>query len=837
LASSAAPVIALALGTPAHAQSGAPASGTIMERPGSGPSTGAATATRADDAKPAGGLEEILVTARRTSESQQTVPVAVTALSSEALLTKQVAQVTDLARATPALSIGSGGTGPSSIVYLAIRGQAQNSPNSFSDASVGIYIDGIYVGRPLVGNLGFLDMASAEVLRGPQGTLFGRNTTGGALNITTNAPTNEFEGYVKAGAGNYDSRVLEGVINVPLSETLSTRFAGRYDEHDGYYKNFFSKRRDGGVDSDWYGRGSIKWEPKELPIEWTLSGDYYRLRGTGNGTALAAINPNGALASLYAAAQAGVPGFEDFITIDGPDRGRPLTDYINPEFAGSTAPGNWRQVYNVNGTGTRAIDRTATATTAWSGTSNLVIDLDPVTIKSITGYRKSHAASNLNLTGTPTAAGGFVTRYNQHQFSEELQVSGDMGALRWVAGGNYFREAGDEASNSAIFYGVPSIGGGTFNNSLGSFVSKSVGVFAQVNYNITDALRVTGGIRYTWDKRHINRQATVDFRAQDQICGTGPNIGLPASVAPCNDPEDAKFDYPAWLASVDYRVTEGIFVYAKTSGASMSGGFNNRAVPPPYSASFKPEDVRDVELGFKGDFLDRKLRVNLAAFHAWQSGVQRIVNTTFVDSAGRTQLTQFVTNAGDAKTYGLEFEGTLIPWRGMTVDASAAYLHARYKKGSRFENQLIPDLSTADPLDTATVSVDRSGEPITQAPKWTANIGLTQEFEFDAGTLRLHADYSYIASRYFDYFTTGDPAQAGAVAVANDSSRVRAYGLYNAQAIFALKNPNVEIAVWAKNLTNKAYFTNVFNSYTGIGATVQNLGVPRTFGATVAFHF
>ncbi|WP_336971155.1 TonB-dependent receptor plug domain-containing protein [Sphingobium aromaticiconvertens] len=487
LTSTAAPIMAFTLAMPAFAQAGAPASGTTSQIPAVGPSTGAVTPPRTDAGRSSGGLEDIIVTARRTSEALQTTPVAVTALSNEALLTKQVAEVTDLARATPALSVGTGGTGPASIVYLAIRGQAQNSPNSFSDASVGIYIDGVYVGRPIVGNLGFLDMASAEVLRGPQGTLFGRNTTGGALNLTTQAPTQDLEGYVKAGAGNYDQRSVEGVLNIPLSDTVSTRFAGRYDEREGYYPNQFTGTRQGSVNGSYYGRGTLKWEPTELPIELTISGDYYRVRDNGNATAVSAINPSGPLASFYGISrgvQLGVipgatpiplgPGFSvpasTFAGFLGGDPTRPITDYINPEFPGSTATGNWRQAYGFPRTGYRDIDDIRNYTTAYSGTANLVINLDEITIKSITGYRKSTAGSSLDLTGTPTNAGAFISNYNQHQFSEEIQVSGDIGKLEYVAGMNYFREAGDEFSKSAIFYNLPIA---TYNKAFGDFISKS----------------------------------------------------------------------------------------------------------------------------------------------------------------------------------------------------------------------------------------------------------------------------------------------------------------------------------------------------------------------------
>ena len=839
----------LALPGAAMAQSG---------QPGPGTSTAPAPST-VNDPRPvpgsnatpseSGQLTDIVVTARRTNEALQTTPVAVTALSNTLLNERQIAEVTDLARTTPSLSIGTGGTGPATIVYLAIRGQAQNSPNSFSDAAVGIYIDGVYVGRPIVGNLGFLDPGSVEVLRGPQGTLFGRNTTGGALNLTTAQPVDKFEGYVKVGYGNYDTKVIEGVINVPLTSELYARFAGRYNEHDGYFPNPNRGYAQGGIKGEYYGRGSVKWEPSTLPITLNLTGDYNRYRDTGNATAIAAINPAGPLAAFYGISQGVRAGtipanapiplsptvslpaglFANFS--QGPLV--PIQDLINPEFATAAQKAtllakNWRTNFGAPFTGEDRIDQLGSFNRAYSATGNLAVDLDPVTIKSITGYRRSHTTSNLDLTGTATGAGAFITIYNQHQFSEELQASGDTGKLQYIFGGIYFREAGDETSDSSIFYATPIASGG--DHTSGKFVSTSKGLFAQVNYNLTDELRVTGGIRYTWDRRFINRMGfTPRVGPTPPRCQAGVNAGVLVSlVGTCEDPESAKFSYPAWTAGIDYKINPDVFVYLKTSGASNSGGFNSRPVPAPYSSSFKPEDVRDIEGGFKGEFLNRTLRTNLAVFRAFQSNVQRIVNTTFVDSGGATRLTQFVSNAGKANTYGAELEATLLPWRGMDLTTSTAYLHARYKRGSRFETQLVGGLP---------VQVDRSGEPITQAPKWTANFSATQTFELQSGKLKLHADYAYISSRYFDYFTTGDPAAAQAVAIANEASRIRAYGLVNGQISFTFADPNIEVALFGKNLANKAFFTNVFNSYTGIGATLQFQGTPRTYGVTVSYSF
>ncbi len=847
LASTVAPVLALALAAPAFAQSGGPASGTTMDPP-TAQSSGAATPTPADDTTSRSGsqLQEIVVTARRTSEALQTTPVAVTAFNNQALLQRQVTEVTDLARATPSLSVGTGGTGPASIVYLAIRGQAQNSPNSFSDAAVGIYIDGVYVARPIVGNLGFLDPGSAEVLRGPQGTLFGRNTTGGALNLTTARPTDKFEGYIKGGLGNYDSRVIEGVVNIPITDELQTRFAARYNERGGLIKNRFGPDQ-AAIKGEYYIRGSVRWEPTSLPLTLDVIGDYTHYVDTGNATATAAINPTGPLASFYGISlgvQTGrIPGTtpiplgpgisvpaSTFANFNYGPAG-PITQYINSEFATDAQKAtllskNWRETYGFpNQTGFDFVDRGRNYNQAGSVSGNLSVDLGDVTVKSITGYRKSRSASNLNLTGTQTGGGAFLSQYRQHQFSEELQVSGDIGKLQYIAGAIYFREAGDEFSKSAIFYNTPIA---AYADSLGNFISTSKGLFAQVNYSLTDKLRLTGGIRYTWDDRKIDRHGFNNWNTANPICAVGATTGLPLSAGPCSEKASAKFDYPAWTAGADYKIDDGIFVYVKTSGASNSGGFNNRPVPAPYTKSFQPEDVRDVEGGFKGEFFNHRVRTNIAVFHAWQNNVQRIINATFVDAGGATRLTQFVSNAGKARTYGLEFEGTVVPWEGADISGSFAYLHAQYKSGSRFENQLV---------NGAIVAVDRSGEPITQAPKYTANISGTQKFEMDAGTLSLHGDWAYVSGRFFDYFTTGDPTATAAVAAANKSSFIKGYSLFSAQASFALHEPQLEFTIWGKNLANQAYYTNVFNSYTGIGSTLQFQGMPRTFGGTVAYRF
>ncbi|WP_295490885.1 TonB-dependent receptor [Sphingorhabdus sp. EL138] len=768
-----------------------------------------------------GGIAEIIVTARKSSENIQSVPVAVTALSADDLASKQVFEVTDLARTAPSLTISTGGTGPASIVYLAIRGQAQNSPNSLSDSSVGIYMDGVYVARPIVGNLGFLDMASAEVLRGPQGTLFGRNTTGGALNLTSNRPGDEYEAMLKVGFGNYNYQSIEGMVSAPVSEAVGLRIAGRYGKRDGYFQNDKIGYPQGSIDKDFVLRSTLVVAPVESNLKLTVIADFVRYADDGNATAVAAINPS--VLSL--------PGYGAFIN---PEFAQFVSSAQLPAF--TAANSKWTDTFSRPQTGDSQIDTLQNNNEVDAISGTLEWDLGGVSIKSITAYRKSFTDDSLDLHGFPSsvnpftpflpnATSAFISTYNNEQFSEELQLSGSLGALDWQTGVYYFKESGDEQSRAFVLGGVQSA------RTLSEYSSRSAGAFAQLNYNVTDALRVTGGLRYTWDKRTIDRQSTDNWRKPDnlEVCTVGPNTGKTAEAAPCTDPRSASFKYPAWTLGADYRLSDQLFLYAKTSGASMSGGFNSRFVPAPFTQQFNPEKVRDAEVGFKGDFLDRRLRTNMAFFFAKQSNVQRIVNALV-----GTTLTQFVTNTGKVDAKGFEFEGTALPWDGMELTGSLSYLDAKYVRGSRTENQ-----GTA----LAPVLVDRSGEPVTQAPKWTWNVGATQTFPTSFGAVSLHADYAYIADRAMDAATAKSLAQGGtqsninAIAISNAASIIKGYGLLNGLIAINFDNPGIELAFWGRNLTNQAWFTNVFNGYAGLGATVQFQGAPRTFGATATIKF
>jgi iron complex outermembrane receptor protein len=765
--------------------------------------TAPAWADQATPATESGGLEEIVVTARKASESLQTTPVAVSAFTTATLSQQQIFQVDDLQRAAPDVAIGGGGTGPSTIVYLAIRGEGQNSPNSASDNASGVYVDGVYIGRPIVGNQGFLDVGHVEVLRGPQGTLFGRNTTGGALTVTSNQPTDKFEGHVSLGYGNYNSKLAEFVVNVPIDDQLSTRFALRWNKHDPYYLNPGQGGGQDGVLHDYTGRASIKWTPTDIPLVVALAVDTNDLKDTGTPSELVAFNN-------------ALP-FAPFI--------KPITG-IDP----NTYVGDYTRTHGDPKTGDPAIDQLYNVNKATGFALNVDFDIGASHVKFITGYRQSATADSQDLDATPVPIASFVSQYRQHQFSEELQISGKIDKFDLIGGVYHFNEGGTEDSDSVI---LPFLQPYALTRNYGVFQADSRAGFLQTNYHVTDTVRITAGYRYTWDRRDLDRHGLLNASAADPACGVGDGTPLYGSLRSsglvCNEPHEAQFSYPAWTIGADWQVTDQLFAYVKSSKADMAGGFNTRPVPPTATFAFAPESNKDVEVGLKADLLDRHLRTNVALFHAWQANVQRVVNSVFLNSLGVQTLTQYVANSGKSETYGAELEITALPWTGMEMSLSAAYLHAAYVNGTFKETQIVGGVP---------VVVDRSGEPVPQAPKYTLGFSATQTVPMPFGNLQFHGDWSYRADTYYTYDTPApgrpDIAQWN---IANNYGFVPSYSLLNAKISLNLDHPNVGIDIWGRNLASRHYYTQLFNQYTGLGVAEFFQGDPRTFGVTATYNW
>lgn len=330
---------------------------------------------------------------------------------------------------------------------------------------------------------------------------------------------------------------------------------------------------------------------------------------------------------------------------------------------------------------------------------------------------------------------------------------------------------------------------------------------------------MTGGFRFTWDRRFIERHGVSNIAVS-----TACSPPIPLTPRGCALPFSAKFDYPAWTIGVDYKISDNLFVYAKSSNASMAGGFNTRPTPAGQE-SFQPEGTTDFEIGAKIDAFDRRFRANVAAFALETKDAQRTIAGVI---GGR--LTQFVQNAGDVKASGIELEMTALPWQGMELKLGASYLDSKYEKGTFVEDRGLPG---------APLLVDRSAEPIPQAPEWTFSLGATQDFDLDIGTLKIHADYTYLDDKVISVSTATPCSSAAVVAArqtANDLARLKDYSLINGRIALTLES-GVELSVFGRNLTDEKYYTYTFDGFNTLGFTTQYQGTPRTYGVALRYNF
>lgn len=803
-------------------------------------------------------LEEIVVTARKAEENLQSTPVAVTALN-EAMLTKaQVVELSDLQRTAPSLSIMSGGTGSSALVFVAIRGNAQVSPSGGTDPAVATYVDGVYLARPTGGNVDMFDVSQAEVLRGPQGTLFGRNTTGGALNIRTNDPTGEYEGSVKAEIGNYGHKKVELVANLPIiGDELASRFAVRYNERDGYgdYKPYADSatgysfdglnEEAGNVDHNIYARGKIMWAPDDSNFTAKLGFDWSDFEDGGQRTELMAFNPAGA--GGFAGAIAGVIGFD-------------ADKFIAQQKFGDSY---WNMDNSTFNPGYQADPLLAKPGSVSEGKGiSLELDFeigDGMDFKSITAYREAFSSGTVDLDGTPLQLLTFYSEWDQEQISQEFQLSGNFNDdLDWITGLYYFTE--DSTDFSVNRFGGADLGAtfgfptsiplaelalgpskpAAITSNDAEHTNQSYGGFIQANYSFTDKLRGTLGYRYTFDSRKTDIFSQAPLAGQPGFVSpgvVGPLAGAckfqpGLTVDQCLIKQDAEFEYPAWLVSLDYQATDNLFLYLKHSGASMAGGWNFRAANNP---SFAPEQVRDIEFGFKSDLLDGQVRLNGAFFYLRASEQQRLINT-----AEGTTPVQFIRNAGTSEGKGAEFELTVLPWEGMTINASLSLLDMEYNSYESEELLSDPALDVSDGNPDGFVTLDRSNENAPHAPDMTFSLGATQLIDLSVGELALHVDYYRVDETWFQDSTVVPEESAAVRASQTEEKRwnsIPSYDLINAQATLTTNDEQWEFSLWGKNLADEEYYASVGNFWNSFGTALRYVGDPRTFGASVKYNW
>ena len=781
-----------------------------------------------------GQIGDIVVTARKTSENLQTTPVAVTAVTDVALDKAQISNVNQLQNIAPGLVVYPAVAQPGSAQF-SLRGQGQNDGLIAVDQSVGAYVDGVYVARSSGALFNFVDVERVEVLRGPQGTLFGRNTTGGSVNVINKAPSDKFEGMVKARYGNYNAFEATGVINIPISSANGgLRLVAQHSQHDGYGRNVQFNQDVGGDNTDFI-RGTLKVGNADNTFSLTVQGDYTDRRTSGELVGLKRFTATGTNGLLIGVCNGSPVGAASALRPLCPVQ-TPAGDSLANYAVDVIGKGNFFQVRNsmpdIYG---NAKARGASGTIDW--------DLsDDISLKSITAWRKLSTASLSDNDGTPYVfTGGLLpidgNFINQDQISQELQLSGKTleNKLSYIFGAFYFRENGLDRSKS--YSVVPLSRALSYVDA--SVRNQSTAVYGQATYSLTDTVRFTGGLRYTWDKRSIVRRNRNETPGNGGTftCAMAANtrdasgFQLPDGTV-CQVTSKANFGYLSYTAGLDWQATSDLFVYAKTSRAFRAGGFNTRAVTGGSSVGFNPESVTDYEVGAKVDFLDRHARLNVAAFYTDYSNVQRNVA---VVTPGSATLTSGVQNAAAAKIKGLEAELTIKPVDNLTLGASMTLLDPQFKS-----------FTTLVATRTAGVSatVDASATPFTFTPKTSFLLSADYEVPASFGSVNLHVDYAYRGVNFAQGpiiypGVDGPTGYDASFGFKNpNTAKVPAYGIFNGQISVKLNDPNVEISIYGRNIFQKKYFARLLAlEDTALGFTSYLPGDPRTFGASVTFRY
>ena len=740
---------------------------------------------RAEASEPAG-LGDIVVTAQRRSERLQDIPLSVTAATDADLARARITDVSRMQFLTPGLTWGQQG----SDAFPAIRGVRTQLVSAQSDPVVGYYIDGIYQSRTQQQSFPFFDVARVEVQRGPQGTLYGRNTFGGNVSVITQQPGDEIAAGVNASAGNYDLRHIDGFVNLPLGDTAGFRVAAYHSEHDGYVKSSTTPGLTLGDENQTAVRASFRAEPAP-GLKINLTGAYWRRNDNGGGAygykiVGTLVDPATGQRSILGKPYAVNPTVRNgSVIVAGVDIGVPVS--------GDAWTNQWDyQPFS------RLNEKYVSGQISY--------DLGSVTLKSISGYNhfRSNRSADLDqssivfpapgVTAGFTASGLQAADTTAKSFTQEFQVAsnGTGEALQWIAGAYYFHDQITELY-SQVYTAPSSTSNGT--RSRTGIDTKAYALYGQATYALVpDVLKVIAGIRYsaeTKDYDITNYTAPVrtwDFNTRTAAAATGR----------------AKFNKVTWRGGFEYKVAPRSLLYATVSTGFESGGINNNSSNALIPSSYAPQTVTAYEVGSKNVFDGGRIVANVSAFYNDFKNLQ----ITILDP--QTNLSYYA-SAGAARSYGAELELKTMLAPGFHVDMTAALLNAkftRYVRPNPFGN-------------TTTVNLARNDVPMSPTLKTTTSV----YYEADlggAGTLTPHIDWLYSSAYYAtDYNTVLD--------------RQKAYSLFDASLRWSAPDDKYYVEGFINNIGNKAV---IYSATLGNSARIQSsYSPPRLYGIRLGAKF
>jgi iron complex outermembrane receptor protein len=767
-------------------------------------------------------LDEIIVTARKREESLQSTPVAVSAFTTEALAVRNVDSLEKVSQFTPNLQFDGAAalSGGRFNATMFIRGVGQNDFATFSDAGVGMYIDGIYMGRTIGGIMDAVDIARVEVLRGPQGTLFGKNTIGGAINIITQAPTDKLETKVDLTVGQFNRTDIKAMVNIPAADgQFLTRISIAQMQRDGYGKqvDFVTGR----VDE----RGDHNAQVARVQTLWHVSDDFS-----------ASLNLDGTRAREHAAPltlvrvaavpnPAGYPFFNLYNNLVAPNLSITAPNglkQMNSSWITGDPYTTYGTFYNINN-----LDN-------WGGGLTLDWSLGTTRLKSITGYRRLRADFGRDGDNSPLTFRETFNIDSANQLSQEFQLTGVNfdDKLNWLVGAYYFDEDTVDDGGARLGVGIfnalenpaqqgrwsppaiapnavpcnplvpgpPCLGGvGNPQNVANDLQiqlhnlneSKSTAIFAQATYKFTDRFSVTPGVRYTHDEKSFS--------------GFQLRLNAHQYIIPPGFVTEDSWSKVSPKLSFEFQATEDVLTYISGSSGYKSGGFNERPLRSISEVNtYEPEDIITYEAGAKTSWFDHRVIWNSAVFYSDYKDIQLTVNQTPLN---------FVFNAAQGEMKGAESELTARLAAGLDLNLSAGYLSAHY---TEIDPAKCPTVA-ACPITTASSFV--------KAPKWTASGGVQYSFNTGSGSrITLRGDWAYKSMTFQDVANDPAIAQPG-------------YSLFNARGVWQTADELWEIALFGTNLSDKRYAISGNAASAAFGTLAERtFAPPREWGATVSYR-
>lgn len=739
-------------------------------------------------------MNTVVVTARKREERLIDTPLAVSALSEKVIEDRNMADLTEVARLVPSMTFdrGTGSTGGSGNAQVFIRGVGQSDYLFTSDPGVGLYIDGVYFPRGTGIVMDMIDLQQVEVLRGPQGTLFGKNTIGGAINITTNQPSEDLEGRVRVTTGSRDRLDMDGVLNLPLIEdTLSLRLTGSSRQQDGYVERVLVGDTLGDINS-LFGRAQLRWTPgSDLTVD--LAMDITQKRESSIAEELVdmdAADPSNLLLGLWNGLVAPTYGTDVLI-------GR---NYLTNDYE-TFATGNNYSDFDMFGV-----------------SANVDWEISPdVTLRSITAFREQDSQFAADNDHSPYQ---FIESNNDNEheaFSQEVQLIGSSFSdkLDWVVGAFYMSESGSDVNDAYYVAGLydileflpgaiipladgvacPSMfcaggAGNPANASLDFEVLltneidiESYALFGEASYEISDRWGMSFGFRYSHD--------TKDFVTSLLKKASGA-IGVPETR------QTESWEDISPRASLQYALSDSSNLYFSVTNGFKSGGFNGRALSSAEITVYDPEQVWSYEFGGKFADLGGVASLNAAVFYSDYEDMQ-LQSVRSVDGV----VTVVTENAGAVEMAGAEIELFASPTESLNLQLSLGYLDATY----------------ANLSPGATVTED---DELVKAPEWTFSAAADYTIDLPEGrSLTLGGDVSYRSS--YANELTNEPV------LMQDG-----FALYGAYASLSLTD-SLDLTLFGKNLSDERYMTNGIASYGSFGNVVANYSAPREWGIRLKY--